>query len=93
MREGHTPFTVIGDQQVTSIVSAVPLTVPAGCVAALIQAEGQACRWRKGADPTAAVGQRLLVTEQPTFLPFAPHDVRVIQESATGKVNVVYFGQ
>lgn len=94
MREGHTPFKVLGFEQVTSIATAKKLpTVPNGCTACLIQAEAQPVRWRVGTDPTTAVGMRLLTTEEALFLPFAPHDVRVIEEASAGKVNVTYLGQ
>lgn len=94
MRQGFSSLKPIGFQQLATISSATALTVPNGCVAAMIQAEGQPCRIRfDNVAPTAAVGLRLLITENPLTVPFPPHGAQVIQEGATGKVNVVYFGE
>jgi hypothetical protein len=92
MRQGFSPLKVISHEQVTSISSAKALTVPNGCVAAMIQAEGAAVRVRfDNTAPTTAVGLRLLVTEGPLMLPFPPHGAQVIEETGTAKVNVIYF--
>lgn len=92
MKEGIQRLRVLGFQQVTGIAASTALTVPVGCVGFLIQATGAAVRWRAdGTAPTVAIGQRLGATDAPQLYMFPPHNVRVIEEAATGVVNVTYF--
>jgi hypothetical protein len=95
MKQGTDKLRVLGYEQLASIASSTaPSSVPAGTVAFAMQCSGQAVRWRAdGGTPTASVGMRLLVTEPPQIFPFSPHSLRVIQESATGVVNLTYFGE
>lgn len=85
-----------GFQQITSLSSAVGLTVPAGTRLVLIQAEDQNVRWRDdGTDPTASVGMvitsdsLLVYTGAGEVSPFEA--IRFIQETASAKLNVSYY--
>lgn len=85
-----------GYQQLTSLGSAVALTVPADANLAVIQAEGQTVRYLlDGTNPTASTGGRIIKDSQ------IPTQIRVvdglkvakfIEESASAKLNVLYFG-
>lgn len=84
--------TPLGYQQITSLAAAVGLTVPKGATWAIISCETQAVRYMAdGTTPTAAVGQPLPVN---TDLPFSGDLTRVkfIEQVASAKLNVTYFG-
>ncbi len=83
----------LGYQQITSLSTVKTLTVPAGTSYALIQCETQAVRWRMdGTDPTASVGMRLAVGEE-LRLDAAFGTIEFIEEAASAKLNVQYFGR
>lgn len=89
---------VLGFEQLTGISSAKGLqSIPAGTRQIWMQAEGQHVRYRfDGTAPTTAIGMRLLKdVNDPTVLNAVGDclsDLKFIEESATGKVNVTYFG-
>lgn len=79
-----------GYQQITSLGTAVGLTVPEGAYRAKIQAESQAVRWRDdGTNPTTTVGMRIasggeLIYEGDLLA------IKFIEEAASAKLNVSY---
>ncbi len=84
----------LGHQQITSLGSAVALTVPAGAQRALMSATGQNVRLRDdGTNPTTSVGIRIVAG---TWHPFLYEGdlaaVRVIQEAASATLDVAYYG-
>lgn len=84
-------LTPKGYQQLTSLASAATLTVPSGATVALIQAEGQAVRWRDdGTSPTASVG--MLISSGET-VPYSGSlsAFKVIETAASAKLNVSYY--
>lgn len=82
-----------GYQQITSLSSAVGLTVPSGTRWAKIQAETQNVRWRAdGTNPTASVGFPLNKdTPWDCFLPDLTK-LKFIEQTASAKLNITYFG-
>jgi len=85
-------YRPLGYQQITSLSSATALTVPEGARAALIQAEDQNVRWRDdGTDPTATVGY-VLLAENEIFYSANLLKIKVIEETASAKLNVCYWG-
>lgn len=84
--------TPLGYQQITNLAAAIGLTPPKGAVWAIISCETQAVRYQAdGTNPTAGVGQPLPVN---TDLPFSGDLTRVkfIEQVASAKLNVTYFG-
>jgi hypothetical protein len=85
----------LGYQQITSLSAATALTVPAGTVLALITCETQAVRWRDdGVNPTATVGYPLATSAelQYTGTPAALAALRFIEQTASAKLNISYYG-
>lgn len=83
----------LGYQQLTGISSAQALTIPAGTSLALCIPETQAVRWRDdGTDPTASVGQPLAVGAELRYDGMGLAKLKFIEQTATAKVNVVYYG-
>lgn len=81
----------LGYQQIGTLTTAQSLTVPAGAISALIVCEAQAVRWRDdGVAPTASVGMPLAVG---AYLELSGDlsGVKVIEQTAGGKLNVTYF--
>lgn len=84
--------TPLGYQQLTSLSSAVGLTVPGGATRALLVAETQAVRFvDAGSDPTASVGFPLAVGQPFTYTGNL-RALRVIEQAASAKLNVLYYG-
>ena len=84
-------LTPLGYQQITSLVAAAALTVPAHASLAIIQATGQSVRWRDDAvDPTATVGMTLAVGESLRYTGNLAA-LKVIQTAATAVLNVSYY--
>lgn len=82
----------LGYQQLTSLASAAALTVPTGARWALLQAEDADVRWRDdGSSPTASVGM-LLKNGASLVYDGSLSALRLIQVSASAKVNVAYYG-
>ena len=81
----------LGYQQVTSLSSAAGLTVPAGAVVAVLNAEGQAIRWRDdGTNPTASVGMMIQVDDYFIYTG-SLSAVKFIEETASAKLNISYY--
>ncbi len=84
-----------GHQQLATLTSAIGLTVPEGCFMALITPETQGVRWRDdGTDPTASVGMPLAAGSTLKYTGgFAGlKALRFIEQTATAKLNVAYYG-
>jgi hypothetical protein len=84
-------------QQMNSLNSAVPLTLPAGVAdytrvaMVLVQAEAQAVRWRQdGTNPTAAIGH-VLVANDSAFFDRAFSKLRFIAAAAGAILNVTWY--
>lgn len=92
--------TNMGYQQITSLSSAAGLTLPSqnqkgvdvgAPTMALLQAETQNVRWRDdGTDPTSSTGMRLLVGQTLSY-DGDLSKLRVIEETASAKLNISYF--
>lgn len=81
----------VGYQQITSLSSAVGLTVPTNANVAMIQAESKGVRYRDdGTNPTASVGVQLASGSAFVYAGdlFA---IKFIEESASAKLNILYY--
>lgn len=88
--EKHNP---LGYEQITTLSAAQGLSPPGGAKFALIHVETQAVRWRDDdTDPTATVGMPLPID---TYLEYTGNlgRIRFIQEAASAKLNVTYYGE
>lgn len=84
-------YTQLGYEQVTSLSSAVGLTIPDGATYALVQAESQNVRWRMGSTaPTTTVGM-VLEAGRDVFIPITGGQIRFIEVAASAKLNVTYY--
>lgn len=82
----------LGYQQITSVGTAVALTVPNGAMLAVIQCEGQAVRWRDdGTNPTTTVGMRLALGAELEY-DGDLSSIKFIEELTAAKLNVTYYG-
>ena len=91
----YRPERPLGYQQITSLSTAQALTVPAGTILILVTCETQAVRWRDdGTNPTATVGYPLATNAelQYTGTPAALAALRFIEQAASAKLNVCYYG-
>lgn len=80
----------LGYQQILPSTS-TGLTVPATATYAIIQAEGQAVRWRDdGTAPTAAIGMVIGVGGELSY-DGNLNAIRFIEAAATAKLNVSYY--
>jgi len=81
-----------GYQQITTLSSAVGLTMPTGgCTVAVIQAESKSVRYRDdGSDPSGTVGMVIAAGESITYTgSFSA--VKFIETAASAKLNVLYY--
>lgn len=86
-------LSALGYEQITSLSIAATLTVPAGTQMALVQAESQNVRWRDdGTNPTTTVGMRLGAGETLEYTAAQLAVVAFIEEAASAKLNVSYYG-
>lgn len=84
----HTPQ---GYQQITSLGSAVGLTVPAKATFAIIQTETQPVRWRDdGTAPTASVGVPLETGDE-FFYTGNLSAIKFIETASAAKLNISYY--
>jgi hypothetical protein len=83
-----------GYQQITSLSAATSLTIPANSHAALIQAEDQNLRLSDDPDGTAPTATTGLVIAAGDTLMYDGdlRKVQLIQETATAKANILYYG-
>lgn len=81
----------LGYQQITSLGSAVGLTVPQGATLALIVPETQNVRWRDdGTNPTASVGMPIFVGASLSY-DGDFNKIKFIEETASAKLNISYY--
>lgn len=81
----------LGYQQITSLGSAVSLTVPSGATRALIAPATQSVRWRDdGVDPTASVGMPVAAGAYLSYDGDLSR-IRFIQTTASAELNVTYY--
>lgn len=95
MATGVVPGNAVpcGYEQITSLSSAASLTPPTHARFAVIKAEAQAVRWREGdSDPTATVGMPMATTDQPLTFSGNLKALRFIEQTASAKLNVQYYG-
>ena len=82
----------LGHQQITSLVAAAALTVPAGSRVALITCTGQNVRWRDdGTAPTALVGMVLKTTDPPLLYDGNLAAIKFFETAASAVLNVAYY--
>lgn len=83
----------IGHEQITSLGSAVSLTVPKGATYALLSAQTQNVRIRgDGTSPTATVGLLVAKDLSPIEIPLYGAAWKAIETTASAKLDVAYFG-
>lgn len=83
----------LGFQQITGMISATSLTIPAGATVAIIQAEAQNIRWRDdGPVPTSTVGMLIFATDT-RGLPYVGNlaNIKLIQATSGAIANVAYY--
>lgn len=89
----YSSMTALGYQQITSLSSATALTVPNGATKAVIKCETQAVRWRDdGTNPTSTVGMPMATTDAPFEYTGSLSAIKFIEQSASAKLNVAYYG-
>lgn len=82
----------LGYQQFTPAASTA-LTVPAGTSYAIITPLTQGIRWRDdGIAPTATVGYPLAAGSELRYNGANLSALRIIQQTASAEVNVMYYG-
>jgi len=93
MQQNFSAEKALGYQQITSLSAAAALTVPAGTILAIITPEAQAVRWRDdGTNPTATVGYPLAVGSELRYTAAQFAALRFIEQTASAKLNIVYYG-
>jgi hypothetical protein len=81
----------LGYVQLTSLATAVGLTVPVGATYAIIQAEAQAVRWRDdGVAPTAAIGMTIPAGGELRY-DGNLRGIVFIEAAASAKLNVSFY--
>lgn len=84
-------LTPISYEQVTSLGSAVGITVPDGTSLVAIQAETQPVRWRDdGTNPTTSVGM-IIAAGDVLWYTGKPKALKFIETAASAKLNVMYY--
>lgn len=85
-------FAALGYQQITSLSSAQPLTVPTGANFAIIAADTAAVRWRDdGTPPTATIGMHLSNTGEPLQYSGPLSSIQFIAETGSPALNISYY--
>jgi hypothetical protein len=93
MNQGFIAEKDLGYEQITGLSSAKALTVPTGTTMVIITPETQAVRWRgDGTNPSATVGYPLASGNEMVFTAGNFEALRFIEQSASAKLNVYYFG-
>jgi len=81
-----------GHLQVTSLSTAVGLTVPSNATWALIECESQQVRWRDdGTDPTTTVGHVMSPGDILTYDGTKLSAIKFIEVAASAKLNVSFY--
>lgn len=88
-------YAPVGHQQITTLSSAVGLTIPAAADkranCAVIQAETQNVRWRDDAtNPTSSVGM-VLAAGADMFYDGDLSAIKFIEVTSSAKLNVTYY--
>lgn len=84
-------LATLGYQQITDLLAADSLTVPAGAKIAVINPEDQQVRWRDdGTSPTATVGMVIPAGDYYIYTGNLAA-IEFIQETASAKLNVSYY--
>lgn len=84
----------LGYLQITSLSVARGLPIPDGTALILVTPETQAVRWRAdGTNPTASVGYPLAVGVEARFTLKQLSALKFIEQTASAKINVYFFGQ
>lgn len=87
-----TPSVLVGYQQITSLSTATALTVPTGATMALIQVSTQNVRYRgDGTNPTATVGQPLLVGAGLFYYATGLASLKFIEQTASASLDITYY--
>lgn len=83
-----------GKEQITSLSTVKSLAVPSNARWAILVPESQAIRLSLagGAPGTPTAADMLIAVGQPVEVTTALADVRMLEEAASAKVNVWYFG-
>lgn len=82
----------LGYQKISSLSSAVGLTPPAAARVAMIQAEGEAVRYRDdGTDPTSTTGMKLANGDSIWFNADLSV-VKFIEVTGGASLNILYYG-
>lgn len=82
---------ILGYVQLTSLATAVGLTVPVGATFAIIQAEAQAVRWRDdGTAPTATVGMTVPAGSELRY-DGNLRGIQFIEAAASAKLNISFY--
>lgn len=87
--QGH--YEPNGFQQITTVSSAIGLTVPDQTKFALIQPEAQNVRWRDdGTNPTTGIGMKLVAND---ILVYSGNlsAIKFIEETGSAKLNITYY--
>jgi len=83
----------LGYQQITSLSAATALTVPTGCLMALITPEAQSVRWRDdGTNPTSTVGYPLPADFEFAYTASQLSKIKFIEQAPSAKLNILYYG-
>ncbi len=82
----------VGYQQITSLATAVSLTVPAGAGLVIMTPQTQAIRYRDdGTAPTATVGHPIAVGQDFRLEASSLSRIQVIEQTASAALNVTYY--
>jgi hypothetical protein len=90
-------FVPCGYQQITSLSSAVSLTIPSSCgglpvAFAVLKAEAQALRYRDdGTAPTNSVGMPMAVADPAFTYTGTLSALQFIEQTSGGKLDVLYY--
>ena len=85
-------YSPLGYQQITSLSSAISLTVPTGATLALIVIDSPAVRWRDdGTAPTASVGMLLTVGQSPFQYSGNLSSIQFIASSGSPILDISYY--
>jgi hypothetical protein len=84
---------ILGYQQITSLSAATALTIPAGTGKVILRPATQAVRFRSdGTNPTASVGFPIPVGEKFELEISSLPAFRVIEQTASATLEVLYLG-
>lgn len=91
------PMVALGTCQLTSLAASTALSscsggIPTGTNAVVLRAETQALRYRSDAGAAATTaGVPILVADPPLFFQGAVGNLRFIEQTSGGKLNVLFY--